>query len=438
MGSSIPISFFVFALFHLLLLSSTPSDAAAITGHLLTSRTISDVGVSSTYEFLDVQFDGPVFLQDFGVYACSVSPATDNPECSALCSTPAPTTCSQPNFTCLNLTQDAPATYSATLQAGEEVNLEVLVPPCTSLAIALVMSSGDADIYATNDAALLPSPAQSYWQSHQAGGLTELLFLCCRQSGYNPFMNGPLFLNIPAITNVTFSLYVYDLDAPLPLQQFYVYGNARLECPGLKTCETTAKDSPENCEETYTTLLMPTADSAASAFSIPLYQPVPGVTFETVPSKFSMSRVMYGVGINGQVSTVYDVSLAQCNISFVDVVDANGTLVTDVLHPEVSYPDCSQAKFQEAKVRLQNMSTSYDRPRLQQLCRPVLQLSGGVVGRLRAQGGDLRQDPVPGQEGDRCRELFGHGRVYLPRPRRLRPHQAIRRRPHSQLRRFVL
>jgi hypothetical protein len=53
---------------------------------------------------------------------------------------------------------------------------------------------------------------------------------------------------------------------------------------------------------------------------------VPGVTFETVPSKFSMSRVMYGVGINGQVSTVYNVSLAQCNISFVDVVDANGTV----------------------------------------------------------------------------------------------------------------
>ncbi|ELR11591.1 uncharacterized protein ACA1_258530 [Acanthamoeba castellanii str. Neff] len=362
--STISLSF-VFALFHLLLFSSsTPSDAAAITGHLLTSRTISDVGVSSTYEFLDVLFDGPVFLQDFGVYACSVSPATDNPECSALCSTPAPTTCSQPNFTCLNLTQGtqlssfpasigntglkhAPATYSATLQAGEEVNLEVLVPPCTSLAIALVMSSGDADIYATNDAALLPSPSQSYWQSHQRGGLTELLFLCCRQSGYNPFMNGPLFLNIPAITNVTFSL--------------YVYGTAKLECPGLKTCETTAKDSPESCEATYTTLLMPTADSAASAFSIPLYEPVPGVTFETVPSKFSMSRVMYGVGINGQVNTVYDVSLAQCNISFVDVVDANGTLVTDVLvQPEVSYPDCSQAKFQEAKQKLQNMSTSYD------------------------------------------------------------------------------
>jgi hypothetical protein len=70
------------------------------------------VGVSSTYEFLDVQFDGPVFLQDFGVYACSVSPATDNPECSALCSTPAPTTCSQPNFTCLNLTQGTTTTPS--------------------------------------------------------------------------------------------------------------------------------------------------------------------------------------------------------------------------------------------------------------------------------------------------------------------------------------
>ncbi len=42
MRSPIPRSFFVFALFHLLLLSSsTPSDAAAITGHLLTSRTIS-------------------------------------------------------------------------------------------------------------------------------------------------------------------------------------------------------------------------------------------------------------------------------------------------------------------------------------------------------------------------------------------------------------
>ena len=118
---------------------------------------------------------------------------------------------------------DAPATYSATLQAGEEVNLEVLVPPCTSLAIALVMSSGDADIYATNDAALLPSPAQSYWQSHQRGGLTELLFLCCRQSGYNPFMNGPLFLNIPAITNVTFSLYVYGTSrthVPATLSQY--------------------------------------------------------------------------------------------------------------------------------------------------------------------------------------------------------------------------
>jgi hypothetical protein len=36
-------------------------------------------------------------------------------------------------------------------------------------------------------------------------------------------------------------------------------------------------------------------------------------------------------------------------------------LVTDVLvQPEVSYPDCSQANFQEAKQKLQNMSTSYD------------------------------------------------------------------------------
>jgi hypothetical protein len=129
---------------------------------------------------------------------------------------------------------DAPATYSATLQAGEEVNLEVLVPPCTSLAIALVMSSGDADIYATNDAALLPSPAQSYWQSHQAGGLTELLFLCCRQSGYNPFMNGPLFLNIPAITNVTFSLYVYGIS-PLTARTA-PHTPHTSECQGMCEC----------------------------------------------------------------------------------------------------------------------------------------------------------------------------------------------------------
>lgn len=79
----------------------------------------SDVGVSSTYEFLDVQFDGPVFLQDFGVYACSVSPATDNPECSALCSTPAPTTCSQPNFTCLNLTQGTAPSFPRSLSIGD-------------------------------------------------------------------------------------------------------------------------------------------------------------------------------------------------------------------------------------------------------------------------------------------------------------------------------
>jgi hypothetical protein len=100
-------------------------------------------------------------------------------------------------------------TYAGSLQAGEEVNLEVLVPPCKSLGIALVMSSGDADIYATNDPTRLPSPAQSYWQSYQRGGLTEYLFLCCRTSGYNPFEHGPLFLNIPAITNVTFTLHVY-------------------------------------------------------------------------------------------------------------------------------------------------------------------------------------------------------------------------------------
>jgi hypothetical protein len=60
-----------------------------------------------------VLFDEPVFLKDFGVYACGASPATDNPECSGLCDTTTPaTTCSQASFTCLNLTQGANAVHN--------------------------------------------------------------------------------------------------------------------------------------------------------------------------------------------------------------------------------------------------------------------------------------------------------------------------------------
>jgi hypothetical protein len=53
---------------------------------------------------------------------------------------------------------------------------------------------------------------------------------------------------------------------------------------------------------------------------------VEGITFESVPSKFSLGRVMTSVAINGQITTTFDVSLSQCNISFVDTVNANGTV----------------------------------------------------------------------------------------------------------------
>jgi hypothetical protein len=35
--------------------------------------------------------------------------------------------------------------------------------------------------------------------------------------------------------------------------------------------------------------------------------------------------------------------------------------VSDTLvQPQISYPECTEAKFEEAKVRLQSMATSYD------------------------------------------------------------------------------
>jgi hypothetical protein len=80
------------------------------------------VGTASTYEFLDVLFDEPVFLKDFGVYACGASPATANLECSGLCDTTTPTTtCSQDSFTCLNLTQGANVVHNRVFWGRSDV-----------------------------------------------------------------------------------------------------------------------------------------------------------------------------------------------------------------------------------------------------------------------------------------------------------------------------
>lgn len=60
---------------------------------------LAEVGVVYNYEFLDVFFDGPVFLRNLTYTYCSY-----HPTCSCSPNPPPPTACTMDGYVCLNLT----------------------------------------------------------------------------------------------------------------------------------------------------------------------------------------------------------------------------------------------------------------------------------------------------------------------------------------------
>jgi hypothetical protein len=116
--------------------------------------------------------------------------------------------------------------FSASSVAGEVRLVEVLLPSCRSVAIALVPSSGDVDLYVGWDTLVYPSGEGGFYAaSYQQYSGPEYVMLCCGTYTAQPFMSGrPIYLNIQAATNSSWTLHVYDMSAPIPVEPLYLFG----------------------------------------------------------------------------------------------------------------------------------------------------------------------------------------------------------------------
>lgn len=103
--------------------------------------------------------------------------------------------------------------------------LEVLIPACTSVVVALVPVSGDADLYVGWNSLVDPSSSEYYEASQGYGSGPEYSVLCCDTSQAQPFASGtPLYLNVNSYTASSWTLHVFDMNAPIPIEPLYPFG----------------------------------------------------------------------------------------------------------------------------------------------------------------------------------------------------------------------
>jgi len=115
--------------------------------------------------------------------------------------------------------------YETHTESGQQVLIEVLVPACTSMAVALVPLQGDADIYVGWDNLTYPSANGFYDASFHYGSGPDYVILCCNTMQAKPYPSGtPIYLNVVAHTNSTWTLYIFDMSYPIPIEPIYPYG----------------------------------------------------------------------------------------------------------------------------------------------------------------------------------------------------------------------
>jgi hypothetical protein len=197
-------------------------------------------------EFLDVFFDGPVYLSSLALQTCGYDPPSDGPGCVCNASTPATSCTLGPDHHCLNLTTgttahtpphthhrthdthgrvDGSVEFHGQTAMGEEMLFEVLVPACRSVVVAVVPSAGDVDLYVGWHNVTHPSPNGYFEASVRYGSLPEYVVLCCGSYTGRGFPSGlPIYLNVRAYTNSSWTLHVYDMSAPIPIEPLYPFG----------------------------------------------------------------------------------------------------------------------------------------------------------------------------------------------------------------------
>lgn len=111
----------------------------------------------------------------------------------------------------------------ATLTAGDNKFYALTFPPCSNLIVLAFPSSGSVALYMGQDSVVYPSGSGYYWGSSAGNSRPVPRSFCCGQGSPNFDANQPLFINVYANSNVTYELFIYDMNELLPAKYFYRY-----------------------------------------------------------------------------------------------------------------------------------------------------------------------------------------------------------------------
>jgi hypothetical protein len=111
----------------------------------------------------------------------------------------------------------------ATLTAGDNKFYALTFPPCSNLIVLAFPSSGSVALNMGQDSVVYPSGSGYYWGSSAGNSRPVPRSFCCGQGSPNFDANQPLFINVYANSNVTYELFIYDMNELLPAKYFYRY-----------------------------------------------------------------------------------------------------------------------------------------------------------------------------------------------------------------------